>query len=206
MVHPFFALYVRAFLQNFAGDKMNLDDFLNANRRKIAGFFSPIKRLICNDGFSVSIQCGYMFHGTPRSELDDTREYSAFELGFPSHADELISEYAEDAESPTDTVYPYVPRTVVEQLINKHGGIKNELEINYENWKSDYLNLLELKIRLHPYSNKYNDTFITELCHELLERGGFDEDYGHWECVTVQHAVTESFQLWLDDYFTDDEE
>lgn len=109
---------------------MNLDDFLNANRRKIAGFFSPIKRLICNDGFSVSIQCGYMFHGTPRSELDDTREYSAFELGFPSHADELISEYAEDEENPTGTVYPYVPRTVVEQLINKHGGIKNGINTN----------------------------------------------------------------------------
>ena len=181
---------------------MNLDDFINTNRIKIEGFFAPTKRLICNDGFSVSIQCGYMFYSTPRTDLEAAREYSAFELGFPSRADELISEYAEDKENPTDTVYPCVPRTVVEQLINNHGGIK----INYENWKSDYLNLLELKIRLHPYSDKYNDTFITELCDELLERGGFDEDYGHWKCVTAQHAVTESFKLWLDDYFTDDEE
>ena len=185
---------------------MNLDDFINTNRIKIEGFFAPTKRLICNDGFSVSIQCGYMFYSTPRTDLEAAREYSAFELGFPSRADELISEYAEDKENPTDTVYLYVPRTVVEQLINKHSGIKNELEINYENWKSDYLNLLELKIRLHPYSDKYNDTFITELCHELLERGGFDEDFGHWKCVTAQHAVTEGFQLWLDDYFTDEEQ
>ena len=185
---------------------MNLDDFLNANKKEFPGSYRTTYRLICNDGFSVSVQCGYMFHCTPRAELDDTREYSAFELGYPSHADDLISEYARGEERPTDSVYPYVPRTVVEQLINKHGGIKNELEINYENWKSDYLNLLELKIRLHPYSDKYNDTFIIELCDELLERGGFDEDFGHWKCVTAQHAVTESFQLWLDDYFTDDEE
>ena len=110
----------------FRGDKMNLDDFINTNRIKIEGFFAPTKRLICNDGFSVSIQCGYMFYSTPRTDLEAAREYSAFELGFPSRADELISEYAEDKENPTDTVYPCVPRTVVEQLINKHGGIKNE--------------------------------------------------------------------------------
>ena len=105
---------------------MTLDEFLSANRKKFAGFYRTINRLICNDGFSVSIQCGHMLYSTPRTELDDTREYSAFELGFPSHADELISKYAEDKENPTDTVYPHVSREVVEQLINNHGGIKND--------------------------------------------------------------------------------
>lgn len=179
---------------------MSLDDFLNANRKKLFGFYRTINRLICNDGFSVSIQCSYLHYCTPRSEFDDAQKYTSFELGFPSIADELISEYAEDKEYPTDTVYAYVPRAVVEQLIKSHGGIRN----NYQGWKSEYLKFLEQKIRLHSYSDKYNDTFITELCDELLERGGFDEDYGHWECVTPQHAVRESFQLWLDDYFIDE--
>lgn len=180
---------------------MSLDDFLNANRKKLFGFYRTINRLICNDGFSVSIQCSYLHHCTPRSEFDDAQKYTSFELGFPSIADELISEYAEDKEYPTETVYACVPRAVVEQLIKNHGGIKN----NYQEWKSDYLNLLELKIRSHKYSANYTDIYIKELCIELLERGGFHEDYGHWECVTAEHASQESFKLWLDDYFTDEE-
>lgn len=44
------------------------------------------------------------------------------ELGFPSAADDLITDYAED-NSYTDTVYGYVPVEIVDKLIEKHGGI-----------------------------------------------------------------------------------
>lgn len=33
-------------------------------------------------------------------------------------------QYAEDEDRPTATVYGYVPVSVVEALIDKHGGIK----------------------------------------------------------------------------------
>lgn len=44
------------------------------------------------------------------------------ELGYPSMADDLLTEYAEDADRPTSTVYGYVPVSVVDALIAKHGG------------------------------------------------------------------------------------
>ncbi|MBC9130692.1 hypothetical protein FcAc13_05140 [Frischella sp. Ac13] len=105
---------------------MTLDEFLNTNRAKKNALYRTFNRIICKDGFTFSIQCGSLFYSEPRREFKAAEKYSAFELGFPSHADELISEYAEDEQKPTRTVYAYVPREVVEQLINNHGGIKND--------------------------------------------------------------------------------
>jgi len=49
--------------------------------------------------------------------------YSSVELGYPSERDDLIMEYAEDQDNPTETVYGWVPIEVVEELLKKHGGI-----------------------------------------------------------------------------------
>ena len=78
-------------------------------------------RLFCNDGFSISVQASSFHYCKPR--LDGIQDYESVELGFPSMEDELINEYAED-EPYTETVYGYVPIEIVEELINKHGGIK----------------------------------------------------------------------------------
>lgn len=77
--------------------------------------------------------------------------------------------------------------------------------MSYQEWKELYIATLKNKIKSHKYSVNYTEHYINELCQELLERGGFHEDYGHWECVTAEHASQESFKLWLDDYFTDEE-
>jgi hypothetical protein len=45
------------------------------------------------------------------------------EVGFPNESEDLLLEYAEDPDSPTETVYPYVPTTVVSLVIAKHGGM-----------------------------------------------------------------------------------
>jgi hypothetical protein len=47
------------------------------------------------------------------------------ELGFPSEEDDLITDYADMyvVDNPTKTVYPYVPIEIVNELIEKHGGI-----------------------------------------------------------------------------------
>ena len=79
-------------------------------------------RLLCNDGFSVSVQASKFHYCSPR--LDGAQDYEAVELGYPSNEDELINEYAEDDWNYTETVYGYVPIEFVEKLIEKHGGIK----------------------------------------------------------------------------------
>lgn len=85
-----------------------------------------IPKVVCADGFSVSIQASRDHYCDPRSDLGPWVE---FELGYPSEPDELINEYAEDPSRPTDTVYGYVPVSVVEALIAKHGGTSGD-------WKS----------------------------------------------------------------------
>lgn len=78
------------------------------------------RRLICKDGFSISVQASKLHYCEPRK--DKAWPYNSVELGFPSELDDLIEEFAEDDDT-TDTVYPYVPIEIVNKLIEKHGGI-----------------------------------------------------------------------------------
>ena len=77
-------------------------------------------RVRCKDGFSVSVQASQYHYCRPR--IDSAEKYEKVELGYPSAADELITDYAED-RTYTDTVYDYVPVEIVDKLIEKHGGI-----------------------------------------------------------------------------------
>ena len=81
----------------------------------------------CKDGFTVSIQAGESLYSEPREW--NAEKYESVELGYPSEADSLISEWAEDPDDPaggTDTVYGWVPIEVVNKLIDKHGGLDEE--------------------------------------------------------------------------------
>lgn len=73
--------------------------------------------------------------------------------------------------------------------------------MNYTEWKHEYLELLIKLIKQHEHSKDYTQDYIHELANELLERGGFFEDFGHWEVTPPEQAVKESFDLWLTDYF-----
>ena len=88
---------------------------------------SRLPHIVCEDGFTMSVQVGYSLYCTPKKVA---KRYSAVEIGYPSEPEELIKEYAEFApfdedEVPdyTDTVYPYVPVGVVDKVLKKHGGI-----------------------------------------------------------------------------------
>lgn len=81
----------------------------------------PRKPIVCVDGFTISVQAGFGMYSIPR--INGADEYTKVELGFPSEADELIMDYAEDPDDPTETVYGYVPIEIVNELIEKHGGI-----------------------------------------------------------------------------------
>lgn len=75
--------------------------------------------IVCADGFTMSVQVGLNLYCTPRSNFGP---WTAVEIGLPSEVEELLIEYADDPEDPTDTIYRRVPVELVEQVIEKHGG------------------------------------------------------------------------------------
>ena len=79
------------------------------------------ERVVCADGFSISIQAGNGKYSVPR--FDTSIGYSQVELGFPNRPCPFIYEYAEDKEDYTESIYPYVPAKIVDALIRGHGGI-----------------------------------------------------------------------------------
>ena len=84
------------------------------------------KKVVCKDGFTMSVQANDTAYCYPRAI--NASKYEKVEIGFPSAADDLLLEYAEDPTSPTGTVYAYVPASVVSLVIAKHGGmIEGEL-------------------------------------------------------------------------------
>ena len=85
---------------------------------------SRLPHIVCEDGFSMSVQVGYSLYSTPKKVA---KRYTTVEIGFPSEHEQLIEEYAEGSfdEVPdyTDTVYPYVPVKLVNKVLKRHGGI-----------------------------------------------------------------------------------
>jgi hypothetical protein len=82
--------------------------------------FMRYDKIICKDGFSMSVQAGYGLYSSPR--LDSTI-YTEVEVGFPNKIEPLLMPYCEDSTIPSKTVYGYVPVEVVTTVIVKHGGI-----------------------------------------------------------------------------------
>jgi len=79
------------------------------------------KRVLCADGFSVSIQAGNHNYSVPR--MDSAKVYESVELGFPNRPCIFILGFAEDPENPIDSVYGYVPAHIVRKMIAAHGGV-----------------------------------------------------------------------------------
>ena len=88
---------------------------------------SRLPHIVCEDGFTMSVQVGYSLYSEPKKVA---KRYSKVEIGYPSDHEPLIEKWAEftpfeDDEEPdyTDTVYPYVPVEVADKVLKKHGGI-----------------------------------------------------------------------------------
>jgi hypothetical protein len=80
-------------------------------------------RIVCADGFSVSVQARSFVYCSPRN---DEGPWTQVELGFPSEYEHLIMEWAETPSDPTETVYGWVPTEVVMEVIASHGGTNEE--------------------------------------------------------------------------------
>ena len=98
-----------------------VNEYMKNNR---ATDWPCVERLHCNDGFSMSVQAHKHSYCSPRTDPTATNYYFKVEVGFPSEREELLMEYVEDYDNPTDTIYAYVPVGVVQEVIEKHGGIK----------------------------------------------------------------------------------
>lgn len=82
------------------------------------------------DGTTLSIQASDGHYSTPRADLS-YNQYTEFEIGFPSKVFESILPYAEDPTEPTGTFYCYVPKEIIQDLIDSCGGV--ELLLQSEN-------------------------------------------------------------------------
>lgn len=98
--------------------------FSNINEYLYATNFSHSAnrpRIICADGFELSVQAGHFYYSIPKK--DNQTLYQACEIGMPSAKEELILPYIEcDEDDPTETIYPYTPVSVIDRVIEKHGG------------------------------------------------------------------------------------
>lgn len=73
--------------------------------------------LECNDGFTMSVQASRAHYCAPKALLPDC-DYTHVEAGFTSDTEGLLAMYKAGG------IYPYVPIEVIDQVIRKHGGIK----------------------------------------------------------------------------------
>jgi len=104
--------------------KMKINEFIQKYRvveKLVPGMTRTVTpHVICNDGFEMSVQAGQCLYSTPK---DDADHYEEAEIGFPSAEESLIARFADDEENLCDTVYGYVPCSIIDKVIEKHGGI-----------------------------------------------------------------------------------
>ena len=107
--------------------KMKINEFIQKYRKVtklVPGMTSShTPHVICKDGFKMSVQAGQSLYSTPKDVADD---YEEAEVGFPSTEETLLTTYAEDNDNLCDTVYGYVPCSIIDEVIEKHGGIDEE--------------------------------------------------------------------------------
>ena len=80
---------------------------------------NPIRpRVVCEDGFEISVQASELHYCDP---LENFRSfYKNLQLGHPSEEDPIIYEFELSSEP---GIYAHVPYTIVEKLLDAHGGI-----------------------------------------------------------------------------------
>lgn len=79
-------------------------------------------KIVCRDGFTLSVQAGDFCDCTPRCNGNDV-DYITCEVGYPSEEEELLLPFKSfKDEISTEAIYSYTPVSVIEDVIKKHGG------------------------------------------------------------------------------------
>lgn len=100
--------------------------FKNECESSLELFKEKITKQMCFGDLKLSIQASDFHYCTPRENCE---YYTHVEVGFPNlnFSESFIGEYAEDKDTPQDTVYGYVPISAlaseISQLISK-GDLK----------------------------------------------------------------------------------
>lgn len=114
---------------------MNTNEFLQKYRKKLSHgiFYKKRPKLICNDGFMMDVQAGHGLYSEPRC---DAEWYKSVEIAFPNMDEELLRPYGENVkEWQYNNIFAYVPVTVCDEIIKKHGGINDKALPPYSRWK-----------------------------------------------------------------------
>jgi hypothetical protein len=94
------------------------------------------KKIICKDGFTMSVQANEGAYCTPR--VDNAERYFAVEVGYPSTPEPLLMKWAEKEDEPTNTVYGWVPSERISLVCIKHGGVvSGELPVGVPRIKTE---------------------------------------------------------------------
>lgn len=85
------------------------------------------KRILCADGFSISVQASSVHYCEPRdNRFANIRDYELVECGYPEGPDgcehEVPQWFEKFRECGDSKVFPYVPIMKVMELIDAHGG------------------------------------------------------------------------------------
>lgn len=104
---------------------MTIEKYLKVTYIKTEDSFVTLMRprIICKDGFRISVQASKGHYCSPRINTDS---YESVELGYPNQDELLIKEYAENPDNLKESIYGYVPIGVVSDVINLHGGIDDK--------------------------------------------------------------------------------
>lgn len=88
---------------------------------------NPFEKIVCADGFEISVQAGAGLHCLPDPRTGaDAAAFTHVECGYPTKVPtpwKLWSLFAEDEHNPLNTVYIRVPVEAVRALLSRHGGI-----------------------------------------------------------------------------------
>lgn len=98
---------------------MTLEQYIMATRNAM-NVTKPVPAIICKDGFTLSVQANEYAYCSPRWNDGGWHKY---EVGYPSERCEELMPYIDGEDSnPTQTVYGYVPESIIMDVINRHGG------------------------------------------------------------------------------------
>ena len=96
--------------------------------------------VICKDSFQMSVQASLGHYCSPRTD-NPPSGYTHYEVGYPNEREPLLDKYKEMACDiqfpPTSSVYPWVPKEVIQDIIAKHGGLVETDEL-WEVGSPDY--------------------------------------------------------------------
>jgi hypothetical protein len=98
-----------------------LEPTARRNTRLALKYLECAPSVVCADGFKMSVQASQFHYCSPR---DSVGPWTDVEIGFPSERVEKFMKWAEKADTPTETVYGWVPLEVVAELVEDHGGFK----------------------------------------------------------------------------------